>query len=81
MKPESVRLGLCLEGGGAKGAYAYGCMLALNYAVVNFHAVAGTSVGALNAALWATGQLTMGQSVWIELRRDRIFADRYPKII
>jgi hypothetical protein len=45
---------LVLEGGEVMGAYAFGCMLTFAKAKTRFKAVTGTSVGALNAILWAT---------------------------
>src|ERR1700722_550335 len=46
------RLALVLSGGGGKGAYEAGAILALlDCGLRNFCAVSGTSVGALNAAL------------------------------
>jgi len=48
----SKRLALVLSGGGGKGAYEAGAVLALlDCGLRDFCAVAGTSVGALNAAL------------------------------
>jgi hypothetical protein len=45
-------LGLVLSGGGGKGAYEAGCLVALfDCGITKFCAIAGTSVGALNAAL------------------------------
>lgn len=59
--------GLVLQGGGAKGAYQYGCLLAFSHAGIRFDAVAGTSVGALNAALWSADSLAEGGQVWRDL--------------
>jgi len=63
----SVRRGLVLEGGGAKGAYAFGALLALAESGLTFHSIAGTSVGALNAALFASGELAYGRRFWENL--------------
>ena len=43
-------LGLALEGGGAKGSYEIGAYIALKELGFKFDAVAGTSIGSLNAA-------------------------------
>ena len=45
------KIGLVLEGGGAKGAYEIGACKALEEIGINITAVTGTSVGALNGAL------------------------------
>ena len=45
--------GLALEGGGAKGAYQVGAWTALREAGLKLSAVSGTSVGALNGAIFA----------------------------
>jgi predicted acylesterase/phospholipase RssA len=59
------RIGLVLSGGGAKGAYQVGCWKALRkYGVTNFAAVAGTSVGALNAVLIAANKCDLAESEW-----------------
>ncbi|MBO4538803.1 MAG: patatin-like phospholipase family protein [Clostridia bacterium] len=44
-------IGLVLEGGGAKGAYHCGAVKALYDAGYRFDGVAGTSIGAINAAM------------------------------
>ncbi len=79
VRPRSDR-GLVLAGGGAKGAYQFGCLLALRDANIAFDAVSGTSVGALNAFLWATDQLDRGREIWEHLSQDRIYPWRMPKI-
>jgi predicted acylesterase/phospholipase RssA len=60
--------GLVLEGGGAKGAYAFGCLLAFKEHGIKFDAVAGTSIGGINAACWATKSLPEGEKLWRSLR-------------
>ncbi len=48
-----MRRGLVLEGGGAKGAFHCGAVMALYDKGYKFDGVAGTSIGAINAALIA----------------------------
>lgn len=69
----SARLGLVLEGGGAKGAYAFGCLLAFAEAGVQFDVITGTSVGALNAVLYATRQLEFGKAYWGGIRHGNVY--------
>src|SRR6478609_763271 len=58
---------LVLSGGGAKGAYEAGVAVRL---------VAGSSAGALNAAMIAAGQTERLAALWRGLRRDRVYALR-----
>ncbi|OYO51117.1 hypothetical protein CG709_20055, partial [Lachnotalea glycerini] len=51
----SKEYGIVLEGGGAKGAYQIGAWKAFEEVGVKVNAVAGTSVGALNAAMICMG--------------------------
>ena len=59
-------IGLVLAGGGGKGAYQIGVWEVLEeYGIVpNIKAISGTSVGALNAALFAQGDLELAREVW-----------------
>lgn len=68
-----IRRGLVLEGGGAKGAWQFGALQALNEAGIKFDYVAGTSVGALNGALWAAGRLDLGEKLWTSLSLSKVF--------
>jgi predicted acylesterase/phospholipase RssA len=59
------RIGLVLSGGGAKGAYHIGCLKALREAGIDrFAAIAGSSVGAINAVCAATGRLDVAERAW-----------------
>src|SRR5215475_2949684 len=71
-----LRLGVVFAGGGAKAAYEAGLALALHERGVVPAAVAGTSSGALNAVLVATGEAERLAGLWRALRREDIFA--YP---
>lgn len=57
--------GIALEGGGAKGAFHVGAMKALSDLGVEYHAVAGASIGALNGALLATRDLEKLEKIWL----------------
>jgi len=74
VNPEKTRRALVMEGGGAKGAYAFGALLAFREAGLRFDAVAGTSAGALNGLLWSTDSLQRGQEIWERLS----FGSTYP---
>lgn len=67
------RIGLVLEGGGAKGAFSHGFASECARLGIRFDAVAGTSVGGLGAWIVATGQYEVGDRLWPNLS----FADIY----
>ena len=60
-------LGLVLSGGGAKGAYEVGVWQVFEETGVasNVTAISGTSVGAINAALFAT-RPEAAEAIWLE---------------
>lgn len=64
-------LGLVLSGGGAKGAYEVGVWQALEESGVasNIIAISGTSIGAINAALFATRPEVV-EKLWLEKMGD-----------
>src|SRR4029079_36871 len=67
------RIGLVLTGGGAKGAYQVGCWKALRQAgITQFKAIAGTSVGAMNAVLIAGDELEPAEAAWSEIHWNEV---------
>ena len=68
--------GLVLEGGGAKGAWQFGALKALAERGVQFDAVSGTSVGALNGAIWSANHTDFGEKMWSEISLSSIFLRR-----
>lgn len=67
-------LGLVLEGGGAKGAYQMGAWEAFRTLGIDFGAVTGTSVGALNGALYVQGDFEKAYEMWYNLRLEHVIA-------
>ena len=59
-----MRRALVLSGGGSRGAYEIGAWQAFSELGVRFQAVYGTSAGAINAALFAQGDLEKASSLW-----------------
>lgn len=55
---------LVLEGGGAKGAYQIGAIKALMENGYTFNAIVGTSIGAINAAFIAQGDIDKIEKLW-----------------
>jgi len=64
--------GLALEGGGAKGAYQVGAYLALVNNGIKFNWIAGTSIGALNAALMIQNKPEKMIDLWLNTTTDII---------
>jgi len=66
-----MKRALVLSGGGSRGAYQIGAWQALTELGVRFHAVYGTSIGALNAALAAQGDVEAACALWenIDIRQ------------
>ncbi|WP_320129554.1 patatin-like phospholipase family protein [uncultured Sphaerochaeta sp.] len=71
---ENRRIGLVLAGGGAKGAYQLGVWQALRKANLEqlITDVSGTSVGALNACMFAMGNIENCKDVWQTIQRKDV---------
>lgn len=67
------KLGLVLEGGGVKGAYQVGAMKALDELGVSYDGIAGTSIGAINGALYLDGGIEKMFTVWKEIKTNTIY--------
>ncbi|WP_203553635.1 patatin-like phospholipase family protein [Bacillus sp. B15-48] len=77
------KIGLVLAGGGGKGAYHVGVWKALKEFGVdqNIKAIAGTSVGALNTALFLQGDLKVAEKVWLEIRPEKILTPNTQELL
>lgn len=69
----SPRRGLVIVGGGALGAYSFGCLKAFEEAGLVFQVVAGTSAGSLNAVIWSTGELRKGEQLWSRMSPETTY--------
>lgn len=69
----SSKLGLVLEGGGAKGVYQVGALEALYEAGVSFDGAVGTSIGALNASTLVSDGLERLSEIWDEVTFSTVF--------
>jgi len=69
--------GLVLAGGGARGAYQIGVWRALQEMGLakKVGVVAGTSIGALNAALFVQGDLSGAEALWRSISPGLVMAD------
>jgi hypothetical protein len=59
-----AKLGIALSGGGGKGAYEVGALRVLRAAGVRPDVIAGTSVGAINAALLCLDDMEVAAGFW-----------------
>ena len=74
--PLDAPVALVLSGGGAKGAWEAGAAAALIEAGVPVRVVAGSSSGALNAAMLVDGRLDRLQMHWRSVTREQVYALR-----
>jgi NTE family protein len=63
--------GLVLEGGGAKGAYHIGALKAIKELNIEIEAVAGTSIGAMNGAMFAQDKLDVAYDYWYNISTSK----------
>lgn len=77
------KVGLVLAGGGGKGAYFIGVWRALKeYGVdKNVTGISGTSVGALNAMLFAQGNYEIAENVWRKISVEDILKVDLKKVL
>jgi len=73
------KLGICLSGGGARGAYQIGVLKALQDLGVLDRAIAfsGASIGAVNATFVAAGALDVAKEIWFNVP-EKPFGDNPP---
>ncbi len=64
---------LVLGGGGSRGAYEAGVWQALTDLGIVIDMVFGTSVGAINAAMVAQGDLELTKNMWKQLETEEVF--------
>ncbi len=62
-----MRIGLCLCGGGAKGAYQAGVIKALNDKGIKFNAISGTSIGSVNGYFIFTNNVEKLEEMWTDI--------------
>jgi NTE family protein len=68
-----MKFALALEGGGARGAYQAGVVKALNENGYEFDAVVGTSIGSINGAVIAQGDIELAYDLWKNMSFSEIF--------
>lgn len=63
-----MKLGLCLAGGGAKGAFQAGVIYGLYERGLNFDVISGTSIGAINGYYIYTKNVNKLKEMWINIQ-------------
>jgi len=72
-------VGLIFEGGGAKGAYQIGVWKYIKEKNIKINGVAGTSVGAINSAAFAMGDIDSAIKMWKDLSFEKIISGEVKK--
>ena len=75
-RPLDAPIALVLSGGGAKGAYEAGVAAVFVERGLPIRLVAGSSAGALNAAMVAAGRIDRLEALWRGLSRGRVYSLR-----
>ena len=76
--PADSPMALILSGGGAKGAYEAGVATTMVERGVPIRLVAGSSAGALNAAMIAEGRAHRLEALWRTITREQVYTLRAP---
>lgn len=66
------KIGIALEGGGAKGAFQVGALKAIREMGIDYHGVVGASIGAINGAMIAMDDFSLMESVWLSTKVNDI---------
>ena len=68
--------GIALEGGGAKGSYHVGALKALKELGIDYQVITGTSIGAVNGSIIASGNIELLEQLWLSMSvKDMIKVD------
>ncbi len=77
-----MKLGIALEGGGAKGAFHIGAVQAcIECGLYPPSVIAGTSIGAINAAMMVQGDYHKARELWLTLSGSDLFDEDNEKLI
>ncbi len=70
-----MKRAIALCGGGTKGAYELGVWRALRELGIEYQIVTGTSIGAINGALMASGDYEMACELWNTIRLEDVMQE------
>ena len=72
-------IGLCLPGGGAKGAFSAGVLYGLYQRGIRFNVISGTSIGAINAYFVYKNNYDELKKIWTTIDNDEFRLSEYSK--
>lgn len=72
--------GLALEGGGAKGSYQVGAYKALKEMGYEFDYIVGTSIGAINGAMFVQGDEKLAEKIWLDIEFSMVVSTEDDKL-
>jgi len=81
MSKKIIKRGFALEGGGARGSYHMGVCKAYLEAGFSFDGVVGTSIGAINAAMLASGEFDKALELWETISAEQLFDKEFLDMI
>ena len=81
LEAKKIKRGVALEGGGAKGSYHMGVCKAYLEAGYEFHGAVGTSIGAINAVMIASGEFDKALELWETIDIEHLFDQEFLDIL
>ena len=77
MEAKKIKRGFALEGGGARGSYHMGVCKAYIESGYEFHGAVGTSIGAINAVMLASGEFEKALKLWETVGIEQLFDQEF----
>jgi len=77
LEAKKIKRGFALEGGGARGSYHMGVCKAYLESGYEFHGAVGTSIGAINAVMLASGEFDMALELWETVGIEQLFDQEF----
>jgi len=78
---KEIKRGFALEGGGAKGSYHMGVCKAFIESGYEFHGAVGTSIGAINAVMLASGDFEKALELWETVGIEHLFDQEFLDVL
>lgn len=76
-----MKRALVFSGGGAKGSYEIGVWKAIKRLNMKFDIVTGTSIGAINGAMYAIGDYKKAKKLWLNMTTSDLFTSDDIKVM
>ena len=77
LEAKKIKRGFALEGGGARGSYHMGVCRAYIESGYEFDGAVGTSIGAINAVMLASGELDKALTLWETVGIEQLFDQEF----